>query len=212
MRSTLTALLLMATLGAANPAGGAKTASLDLLARAANPNPTLNSYTASAQLSALLRAVIPIHKTFSGRVYYLRPNRKIEFTDVPSSLSKFRDLISTTPTYEQMMAQYTIAPMTDDGTSSSYTLVPKKAGSRVKSVMVTVTDQTALLSKAQWSYTNGGSLGWQQSYTDVGTYRLPAKAVISAHFPGYSVDGTLTFGNYQPNAVVSPSVFASPSS
>jgi len=210
MRSTLTALLLTATLGVASPAPG--TASLDLLARATNPNPSLNSYTASAQLSALLRAVIPIHKTFVGKVYYLRPNRKIEFSGVPSSLSKFRDLVSSTPTYEQAAQQYTITPMTDDGTYSSYTLVPKKSGARVKNIVVTVTDRTALLSNAQWSYTNGGSLGWQQSYLKVGTYRLPAKATISAHFPGYSVDGVVTFSNYQPNAAVSPSVFASPSS
>jgi hypothetical protein len=46
----------------------------------------------------------------------------------------------------------------------------------------------------------------------VGDYQLPRKADINAHFPGYSVQGTLTFSNYQPNAPVAPSVFASPSS
>jgi len=186
------------------------TASLSLLQQATNPNPTLNSYTATAQLSALMRAVIPVHKTFNGSVYYLRPNRKIEFQNVPNALSKFRDLVSTTPTYEQATQQYAITPMTDDGTVSKYTLVPKKTGSRVKSVVVTINDQSALVSNAQWSYTNGGSLTWAQTYETVGTYRLPAKATISARFPGYSVDGTVTFSNYQPNATVSPSVFASP--
>ena len=44
-------------------------------------------------------------------------------------------------------------------------------------------------------------------YTNVGTFRVPARTNISAHFPGCSVDGTLTFGNYSPNAAVSPSVF-----
>ena len=188
----------------------AATASLSLLQRATNPNPTLNSYTASAQLSALMHAVIPIHKTFNGSVYYLRPNRKIEFQNVPNSLSKFRDLVSTTPTYEQATQQYAITPMTDDGTVSKYSLVPKKTGSRVKNVLVTINDQSALVSTAQWNYTNGGTLTWGQTYESVGTYRLPEKATISAHFPGYSVDGTVTFSNYQPNATVSPSVFASP--
>jgi hypothetical protein len=98
------------TIGAASPAANAPSPSLRLLARATNPNPTLNSYTASAQLSALLHAVIPIHKTFSGTVYYLRPNRKIEFQDVPGALSRFRDLASTTPTYEQATQQYVITP------------------------------------------------------------------------------------------------------
>ncbi len=68
-----------------------------------NPNPTLNSYTASAQLSALLHAIIPIHKTFNGTVYYLRPTRKIEFQNVPGPLSQFKELAQTTPSYEQAM-------------------------------------------------------------------------------------------------------------
>jgi len=186
------------------------TASLSLLQKATNPNPTLNSYTASAQLSAEMRAVIPIHKTFNGSVYYLRPNRKIEFQNVPNALSKFRDLVSTTPTYEQATQQYAITPLTDDGTVSKYSLVRKKSGSRVKNVVVTINDQSALVSTAQWNYTNGGGLTWAQTYESVGSYQLPAKATISARFPGYSVNGTVTFSNYQPNATVSPSVFASP--
>lgn len=188
----------------------AATASLALLQKAVNPNPTLNSYTASAQLSATMHAVIAIHKTFNGSVYYLRPNRKIEFQNVPNALSKFRDMVSTTPTYEQATQEYAITPMTDDGTVSKYTLVPKKTGSRVKNVVVTINDQTALVSTATWNYNDGGNLTWGQTYESVGAYRLPAKATISARFPGYSVDGTVTFSNYQPNATVSPSVFASP--
>ena len=186
------------------------TASLSLLQKAVNPNPTLNSYPASAQLSATMHAVIAIHKTFNGSVYYLRPNRKIEFQNVPNELSKFRDMVSTTPTYEQATQEYAITPMTDDGTVSKYTLVPKKTGSRVKNVVVTINDQSALVSTATWNYNNGGNLTWGQTYESVGAYRLPAQATISARFPGYSVDGTVTFSNYQPNATVSPSVFASP--
>jgi hypothetical protein len=192
------------------PAASAQTASLDLLARATNPNPTLNSYTASAQLSARLHAVISVHKTFGGTVYYLRPNRKIAFQNVPASLSKFKDLVSSTPSYVQATEQYTITPLTDDGTLSKYTLFPKKSDSRVKSVDVAIDDNSALLQRAQWHYTNGGSLAVDQTYENVGIYRLPSKANVSARFPSYSVDGVLTFSNYQPNAAVSPSVFATP--
>lgn len=208
MKATLAAVLLATA--AATPAPRA--ASMDLLARATDPNPTLTSYTATAQLSALMHAVIPIHKTFSGSVYYLRPHRKIEFQGVPGPLSRFRDLASTTPTYEEAMQQYAITPLADDGALSTYSLVPKKTGGRVKNVVITINDATALLHGAQWNYTNGGTLKFQQSYTKVGIYRLPAKATLDAHFPGYSVDGTLTLRNYQPNATVAPSIFASPSS
>ncbi|MGC1380126.1 MAG: hypothetical protein WA814_03770 [Candidatus Baltobacteraceae bacterium] len=205
-----TALFAIALAVAAQGIGSAQqTASLDLLRRASNPNPTLKSYTASAQLSATLHAVIPIHKNLNGTVYYLKPRRKIVFQNVSGPLSRFKDLASNTPTYDQAMAQYTITPLVDNGTASTYSLVPKNSGSRVKSIAVTVNDQTALIGHAQWSYTNGGSLTFDQTYSNTGAYHLPAKDDISARFPGYSVDGTITFSNYQPNASVSPSIFSS---
>jgi hypothetical protein len=198
----------LAALIALQAAGVAQTASsIDLLRHAVNPNPTLQSYTASAQLSATLHVVIPVHKSFDGKVYYLKPRRAIAFANVSGALSRFKDLAASTPTYEEAMAQYTITPGTNNGTVSTYTFVPKKQGSRVKSITLTVNDVSALVSHVQWAYTNGGSMSLDQTYTNVGTFRLPAKANISARFPGYSVDGTLTFGNYNPNAPVSPSVF-----
>jgi hypothetical protein len=199
------ASLLMAFLFAV-PASAAQTASLDLLRRAINPNPTLNSYTGSAHLDATLHVVIPVHKSFNGTVYYLRPKRKIAFQNVSGELSKFKDLVSATPSWDAAEEQYTITPLTDDGTVSTYSLVPKKTGGRVKSVTVTVNDSSALIERAAWTYTDG-SLTFDQTYMSVGTYRLPSKADIAARFPGYSVDGTMTFGGYQPNASVSPSVF-----
>jgi hypothetical protein len=191
-------------------AQGAQTPSLDLLRRAVDPNPTLQSYTASAQLSATLHVIIPDHQTFNGTVYYLKPRRKIEFANVSGPLSRFKDLASSTPTYNEAAAQYTITPLSDNGTVSTFSLVPKNQGSRVKSVTVTVNNSSALISQAQWSYTNGGKLVFNETYTNVGEFRLPSKADIEARFPGYSVDGTLSFSDYKPNASVSPSVFASP--
>jgi len=198
----------LATVIALQAAGVAQTASsIDLLRRAVNPNPTLQSYTASAQLSATLHVVIPVHKSYDGKAYYLKPRRAIQFQNVSGALSRFKDLAASAPTYEEAMAQYTITPGTNNGTISTYTFVPKKQGSRVKSITLTVNDASALVSHVQWAYTNGGGMSLDQTYTNVGTFRLPAKANISARFPGYSVDGTLTFGNYNPNAPVSPSVF-----
>lgn len=185
-------------------------ASLDLLQRATNPNPGLNSYTGTAHLSATLHILAPIHKEYDGKVYYLRPNRKIEFENVTGALSKFKELVSSTPSYDEASAQYRITPETDDGVHSSYLLVPKNTGSRVKSLTVVVNDQTALIDRAQWAYNNGGTLSFEDIYTDVGSYHLPNAANIQARFPQYSVDGTITFANYVPNAPVSASLFASP--
>ncbi|HEV3090406.1 MAG TPA: hypothetical protein VGX91_03075 [Candidatus Cybelea sp.] len=203
------ALALCAVLIATASGGAQQTASLDLLRRAVNPNPTLQSYTASASLSATLHVLIPVHKVLAGNVYYLKPRRKIAFQNVPGPLSRFKDLAASSPTYDEAIAKYTITALTDDGTLSTHKLVPKTAG-HVASVTVKVNDASALIAHAQWAYTNGGSLSFDQTYTTIGVFRLPAKANIGARFPGYSVDGTLTFSNYQPNAPVSSSVFASP--
>lgn len=206
------AVLVAAVIVVRLEASGAQTASLDLLRRAADPNPTLKSYTASAKLDATLHVVIPVHKTFDGTVYYLKPKREITFQNASGSLSKFKDLVTATPSYDEVMAQYAVTALADDGSESSYSLVPKKSGSRVKSLTVRVNDQSALIDQAVWSYTNGGSLKFVQTYGDVGSFHLPTKADIAARFPDYSVDGTITFASYAPNAPVVPSVFASPKS
>jgi hypothetical protein len=190
-------------------ARSANTASLDVLRRAADPNPGLMSYTASAQLSAILHVLVPIHRSFSGRVYYLKPNRKIEFQNVTGQLARFKDLATSTPSFSKLRSDYTVTALGDTGTVSSYSLVPKNSGSRVKGIAITVDDASALIQHVAWSYTNGGTLQLTEYYAPVGTFQLPAKSDISARFSGYSVDGTLSFGDYKPNAPVSPTVFAS---
>jgi hypothetical protein len=186
-------------------------ASVDLLHRATDPNPMLESYTASAKLSAVLHVLVPIHETFNGTAYYLKPKRKIVFENVPGPLSNFKELVRSTPTYEQAMAEYVITPLSDSGQVSTYSLIPKSSGGRVKSLTITVNDQSALITHAQWLYNNGGKLSFDPAYIHIGAFWLPSDVNISARFPGYSVDGSLSFSNYAPNAPVSPSVFVSPS-
>ncbi|MBV8198940.1 MAG: hypothetical protein JO263_12480 [Candidatus Eremiobacteraeota bacterium] len=190
----------------------AVTASVALLQAAANPNPGLKSYTAAARLSATLHGVIPVHETFNGTVYYLKPKRKIVFQNVPGPLSRFKDMAASAPSYEEVAEQYAITPLSDNGTESAYSLVPKKTGSRVKSLNITVNDVLALVTHARWLYTQGGELDFDQSYTKVGGFGLPLRDKIVARFPGYNVDAMLSFSNYKANATVSPSVFASPDS
>jgi hypothetical protein len=185
-----------------------KAPSLDLLARAVNPNPTLQSYIASANLAATLHAPVPVRKTFTGTCYYLRPQRKVIFENVPGPLSRFRELAEETPSFEELTLNYTITPLNDDGMASTYNLVPKKSGSRVAAVKVAVDDNSALASRLEWSYANGGTLRADQTYTTVGSFHVIDAEVLSARFPDYSVDGRLTFSNYKLNAAVDPSIFS----
>jgi|SRR5271165_4288085 len=180
----------------------------NLLQVATDPNPALHSYIASASLSAELRAAVPVHKTFTGSAYYLSPNEKIVFDNVSGPLSKFSQLTTVIPTYGELKAGYTISPIADDGRSSTYLLVPSTPGRRVKDVTLSVDDRAALVVRAVWTYTNGGRLTFDQTYASVGGFQLPVSEIITARFPGYSVDGTLQLSNYRLNAPVPPSVFA----
>ncbi len=181
-----------------------------LLQHALDPNPTLNSYVAAAALSADLHAVIPLHKDVTGTAYYLRPRRTIVLDGLTGPLSRFRELSAAVPAYGDVVAQYSIKPVSDDGTTSTILLTPSGSGRRVKTLTVKITDATGLIAHAQFLYTNGGTLSVTPAYGTVGTFALATSEAISARFPGYSVDGTLRLTHYQPNAPVSPSVFATP--
>ncbi len=204
---SLLSLTLVAALTLQTP-GAAQTASPELLRRALDPNPTLRSYVASATLSVELHAAVPVRKTFQGTAYYRRPAHKIVFENVPWPWTRFKALASMASTYAEVTSDYAITPLVDDGNTSTYALASRKRGGRVKSLTVTVGDRQALIVRAVWVYTGGGTLSFAQTYLGVGVCRVLSTSNISARFPQYSVDGTLQLSNYRLDARVPASVFA----
>ena len=176
-----------------------QTVSSDLLQRALDPNLTLRSYVATATLSAELYAVIPVRKTFHGIAYYRRPAHKIVFDNIPWPWTRFKEMTSMEPTYAEVISDYAVTSLVDDGNTSTYALAPRKRGARVESLTVTVDDRQALIVRAVWAYTGGGTLSFAQTYASVGAFRVLSLSHISARFPQYDVDGTLQLSNYQPN-------------
>ncbi|MBV9104231.1 MAG: hypothetical protein JO060_11630 [Candidatus Eremiobacteraeota bacterium] len=196
----MNALLFILSAGIVGAVGQAP--STDLLRRAMDPNPGLHSYVASATLSATLHAPIPVHQTLQGKAYYLKPKHKVVFENLSGPLSRFKELTSSTPTYDEARAEYDITPLTDDGKRSEYRFVPTKAGHRVKSLTLVVDDAATQIVRASWTYNDGSELAIEPSYKSVGGFRLPDREAISAHFPGYRADGTLQLSNYQLNVPV----------
>jgi hypothetical protein len=141
-------------------------------------------------------------------VYYLKPKRAIVFDKVSGPLSRFRRLATTTPSFEEAAAAYAITPLTNDGRLSTYALVPRKTGTRVTELLVTVDDASLLITREVWRYGGGGILTFDEHYQTVGTYRLQSTIDITARFPGYSVDGTIHLSGYRTNVAVPPAVFA----
>jgi hypothetical protein len=186
-----------------------QTASLNLLQSALDPNPALRSYTAAATLVARVHLVVPLQQSFTGTAYYLKPRQRIVFADVPPQLAQFRALDASVPTYADASASYEIAPLTNDGRVSTYQLVPKKTGSRVTSLVITVDDATELATSVVWRYANGARLTFTQQYQTIGAYRLPSTINVVARFPGNAIDGVIQLNGYRTNVDVPVAVFSS---
>lgn len=186
-----------------------QSASVDLLRSAVDPNPALRSYTATATLLARAHLLIPLQQNFTGAAYYINPKLKIVFDNVPPALAQFRSLDASVPTYADASTNYVIAPFTNDGKASTYELVPKNTGSRVKSLVITVDDDAALVTTAVWRYKNGGWLTFTQQYQTIGAYRLPSTISIVARFPGYAIDGVIQLSGYRTNVDVPLAAFSS---
>jgi hypothetical protein len=186
-----------------------QTASLDTLRSAIDPNPALQSYTAAATLVARVHTLVPLQQRFTGTAYYVKPKQRIVFADVPPQLAQFRALDASVPTYAEASASYVIEPLANDGRASTYELVPKKTGSRVTSLVVTVGGDTGLIKSAVWKYANGGQLTFTQQYQTIGAYRLPSTINVEARFPGYTIDGVIQLTGYQTNVDVPNAVFTS---
>jgi hypothetical protein len=149
---------------------------------------------------------MPVHKTFHGSTYYRRPTEKIIFSDASWPWSRFREMASTAPNYTEIISEYAVTPLADDGKKTTYSLRPRKGGGRVQELALTVDDRVALIVGAVWSYTNGSKLSFDETYESIGAFRLPLRAKISARFSHYSVDGTLELSDYKPNARIPASV------
>lgn len=168
----------------------------DLLMSALDPNPGLNTYTAAALLNVTLHAGLPVHKTFTGTMYYNRPTQRLVLNNANGALSKYKDMRMTLPSKDEVFQEYTLTSTNDDGTTSKFVFTPKATNSRVQTVTVSVLDGTKLIHDVRWGYTNGSSLVIAPAFEKVSDYNLAPHEDITARFPGYSVDATLNLSNY----------------
>jgi hypothetical protein len=189
MAHALSSLLLAVLLAQAVPN--------DTLSAAMDPNPRLQSYTATASLEVHLHALFTISRHFQGTATYTRPKGTVTFDSVPRNLESLKTLGTTSPTLDEAAALYTIAFVSDDGTHTVYSFVPKDTGSRVASLTATIDDCDKLITQVLWKYHTGATLSMQETYATFGGYRLPANIEIVAHFPGYSVSGTVVLSDYR---------------
>lgn len=174
----------------------------------------LSSYEVPVTIAGSVRVAIisvPVHMT--GTQYYKAPDQQaLHLNNPPSYARGLGDTLSTMGTPQTWLRDYAIsAPASQPhGHHTAYVLIgtPKKSGSRVKSMTMSVSASTYVIESINFAYNNGASLVVTFiHHTGISQYRLARSATVVAHFPGYSGNATINYGNYQLNQPIPASVF-----
>jgi outer membrane lipoprotein-sorting protein len=170
-------------------------------------NGSLRTYTAEVHLDVALKTFPYISPSLDGAVYYKKPDKQaVVFDTVPALAAQFKKVYPKVDPPSLWTTLYEVAVLGDDGTSSTFRLVPKKNG-RVDHLDVRVDDATATIRGYAWTYKDGGSVSFDQSFTSIGGNYLPDKQTGHVDLPSYKADVTSTFSNYKLNVAVEDSVF-----
>jgi outer membrane lipoprotein-sorting protein len=211
-RLTVIALLLAAVCAAPLRAASQGPAPLDaatnpLFKRMVALNGSLRTYTAAVKLDVALKTFPYISPTLEGNIYYKRPDKEaVVFDTVPALASQFKKVYPNVEPPARWTDLYDVAVLSDDGTLTTFRLVPKKNG-RVEHLDVKVDDSNATIKNYTWTYKDGGYVMFDQSFTSIDGNYLVDKQSGHVELPSYKADVTSNFSNYKLNVAVEDSVF-----
>ncbi|MGH7708595.1 MAG: hypothetical protein ACREM8_03570 [Vulcanimicrobiaceae bacterium] len=226
-RSKLTDVFALAAIGAVLALGSAASAATDqtatatakvpanlpseasaLLKRMTQLNTGLRSYKADLHAEIALKTFPFISPSLDGNVYYKAPDQEAAvFDTVPALASQFKKVYPRIPAPMNWPKIYTITTLGDSGGLTTFRLVPIKNG-RVERLDVKVDDANATIASYIWTYKDGGSISFQQSFKTIDGNYLVDKQVGHVDLPAYKADVTNVLSNYKLNVPVADSVFA----
>jgi len=194
-------VLALLALPAAAPAG-------DLLDRMAALNPGLHAYTATLHAHVALRTFPFLGADLVGTVYHKDPGHtKVVFTSgVPMAADQFDKLEANVPSPSQWRDLYAVEVVSDDGTTTTYKLVPHKQGN-VESIAARADDRNATVLSMRWNYRNGGYAEMENRYGTIGGNALVTSQSGHVQEPGYAADITATLDNYAINPSIPDDTF-----
>ena len=196
-------LVLLAIL--AGPAAAAP----DLLARMSAVNPNLHAFTATMHANVVMKSFPYLSASLTGTYYHKEPDKtKVVFTGgVPLIASQFDKLYAHIESPSQWQSVYNVAISSDDGTITTFRLVPRKHGN-VDYIDAKVDDKTATVTSMRWTYANGGYAEMSDRYGTVDGNTVVTSQTGHVEEPGYVADITSTIDHYAINPDLADSVFA----
>ena len=173
----------------------------------------LNSYQVPVTIGGSVRvAFISVPFKMTGTQYYQTPDQQaLHLNNPPGPARGLGNSLSTMGTPQTWMRDYTIGlPASQPhGHHGSFVLTgTPKTPSRVKSMTMSVSATTYAVEAITFSYTNGATLVVTfHRRPGVTQFHLPRTATVAAHFPGYSGNATIVYGDYTLNQPIPASVF-----
>jgi len=184
----------------------AANASSALVQRMAAVNPNLQSYTASLHVVIAFHT-LPLSPTLNGSYYFKRPDKQaVVFDSVPILAQQFQKIYPKIDPPATWQERYDVAIQSSNGGTTMLRLTPKRSG-RVAHLDVAVDDASAMPSSFTWTYVDGGTVSFDQTYERVGGNYLVRSQSGRVNLPSYNADVTTTFSNFQINVPVPDTVF-----
>lgn len=181
----------------------------DLLARMTAVNPNLHSYTATLKAHVQLTSFPFLATDLVGTYYHKEPGRdKLDITSgLPGVAKQFSRLYPHIPSPAQWNAVFVVSKVSDDGTTTTFKLVPRKRGN-IDHIDAKVDNKTATITSMRWNYYNGGSATMDNQYAAVGGNMVVVAQRGNVDEPGYKGDITSTLSDYKINPPLPDSVFS----
>jgi hypothetical protein len=170
-------------------------------------NGDVRTYKASVHVDVVLKSFPFLSPSLDGTSYYRQPDRQaVIFDTMPSLASQFKKVYPNVDPPSRWPALYDVTLTSDAGGATTFRLVPKKNG-RVAHLDVVVDDATATIRAYTWSYTDGGSVAFEQTFKSVGNDYLIDKQSGHVDLPSYQADVTSKFSHYELNVALPSDVF-----
>jgi hypothetical protein len=127
---------------------------------------------------------------------------------LPFIAKQFSKVYPEVPSPSQWQSLYIISTESDDGTATTFKLVPRKH-SRIEHIDAKIDDKSAEVLSMRWNYNDGGYALLNQAYGDADGHRLVVSQNGKFDTPHYNADMKSTFSGFKVNVAIPDSVFAS---